>query len=112
MNIRELVPQPLGCETFRRNRLRYIPEVSGCYALATFSGVVLYIGLSNNLRRRMGDHLDNPEKTKQTVFGRAVLFHWTTGENTNQIERTWLNIHSQHEGVYPVLNKIYSPISV
>ena len=111
MNVRELVPQPLDREAFRRNRLRYIPEASGCYVLATFSGVVLYIGLASNIRRRMGQHLDNPEKTGETTFGRAVLFHWTIGNNTNQIERTWLNIHVQHEGIYPILNKIYSPTS-
>jgi excinuclease UvrABC nuclease subunit len=111
MNVRELVPEPSYCEAFKRNRLRYIPDESGCYVLATFSGIVLYIGLTNNIRRRMGEHLDNPEKTGETVFGKAVLFHWTTGKNTNQIERTWLNIHVQHEGVYPTLNKIYSPTS-
>jgi hypothetical protein len=111
MNITELIPRPAECETFRRDRMRYIPEESGCYVLATFLGVVLYIGLTNNLRRRMGEHLDNPQKTAETPLGRAVLFHWALGENTNQIERTWMNLHIQNEGAMPLLNKVYSPVS-
>jgi hypothetical protein len=112
MNIAELIPRPASTETFRRNRQRFVPAEPGCYALTTFLGVVLYIGLSVNLQRRMGEHLDSPEKTKETPLGRAVLFHWTEGANTNQIEHTWLNIHIQQEGTLPILNKIYSPTSV
>lgn len=112
MNIRDLIPSPVGRETFRRDRLRFVPEASGCYALATFQGTVLYIGLTNNLKRRMAEHLDNPEKTAETPLGRPVLFHWIEGENMNQIERTWMNIHIQHEGRQPLLNKIYSPVSI
>jgi hypothetical protein len=111
MNIGELVPQPQESETFRRNRCRYVPESAGCYVLTTFLREVLYIGLTNNLRRRMNEHLDNPHKTAETATGRAVLFHWIANEGTNKIERTWLNIHIQNEGRLPVLNNIYSPVS-
>lgn len=77
--------------------------------LTTFSKEVLYVGLADNLRRRMNQHLDNPTKTDETKLGRAVLFHWIESPDTNKIERTWMNIHIQSEGVLPVLNRFYSP---
>jgi hypothetical protein len=112
MKISELTPCPTQCEPFKRNRERFIPETSGCYVLTTFENVVLYIGLSKNLRRRINEHLDNLEKITVTTHGRAVLFFWIEHKETNKIERTWLNTHIQHEGVLPVLNKVYSPTSV
>jgi hypothetical protein len=112
MNVSELIPQPHQFETFKRNRLRYIPDSSGCYVLATFTKTVLYIGLTVNLRRRMNEHLDNPEKTCELKLGRAVFVFWLECEDINKVERTWLNIHIQHEGKYPELNKMYSPTSV
>jgi hypothetical protein len=60
----------------------------------------------------MNQHLDCPEKTRETSKGRAVLFHWFETEELNKVERTWLNIHIQHEGTLPELNSIYSPTSV
>ena len=109
MNVDELVPQPQHHETFKRYRERFIPEKPGCYVLTTFSKKVLYIGLTNNLRKRMNEHLDSPEKTAETKVGRAVLFCWIESAETNKIERTWMNIHIQCEGVLPELNSIYSP---
>ena len=61
--------------------------------LTTFAGVVLYVGLAENLRRRMNNHLDDPVKVSETTLGRAVLFHWIESEDTNKIERTWMNTH-------------------
>lgn len=109
MNIVELVPQPTSKEAFMRSRERFVPATSGCYVLTTLDGLVLYIGLAENLRRRMGQHLDSPQKTESTKQGRAVFFHWFESIDTRKIERTWLNIHIQHEGVLPELNHVYSP---
>nr|WP_249157761.1 GIY-YIG nuclease family protein [Bradyrhizobium sp. KB893862 SZCCT0404] len=92
-----------------RSRERFVPATSGCYVLTTVDGFVLYVGLAENLRRRLGQHLDNPEKTALTKQGRAVLFHWLESIDTRKIERTWLNIHIQREGVLPELNRVYSP---
>lgn len=111
MNIENLFPAPLYKEVFRLDREKFVPEQTGCYVLTNFSGVVLYIGLAKNLRRRMNDHLKNSEKTKETKFGRAILFHWLISNELNKIERTWLNTHIENEGSLPVLNKIYSPTS-
>jgi len=109
MNISELVPQPTHCEPFKRSRERFVPEKRGCYVLTTFARIVLYVGLADNLRRRMNDHLDDPTKIGETRLGRAVLFHWIESEDTNKVERTWMNTHLVHEGTLPILNKVYSP---
>lgn len=111
MTIGELVPQPVRCESFLRSRCRFVPDASGCYVLTTFLKEVLYLGLAANLRKRMIDHLDSPEKTSPTEKGRAVLFHWLETNDINTVERTWMNIHIQHEGTLPPLNKVYSPVS-
>ncbi len=79
--------------------------------MTSFAKVVLYIGLTNNLRRRMNNHLDSPKKTGGTKIGRAVLFFWIESADTNKIERTWMNIHIQCEGSLPELNSVYSPTS-
>ncbi|SRR6266480_1530616 len=109
MNFDQLNPHPSNVEIFKRSRERFVPTKPGCYVLTTFNGVVLYIGLTENLRRRFGEHLDNPKKTAQTEHGTAFLFHWLETADTYKVERTWLNIHLQNEGVLPELNGIYSP---
>lgn len=109
MNVSELVPQPSHRENFKRYRERFVPEQSGCYVLTTYDGVVLYIGLADSLRRRMNNHLDSSMKTEPTALGKAFWFHWIESHDTNKIERTWMNIHVQHEGTLPILNKVYSP---
>lgn len=113
MNIDELNPKPDEHESFRKDKLRFIPEISGCYSLVTFDKTILYIGLAKNLKRRMQEHLESCTKTSETVDGRAIFFYWIQVEekHLNKIERTWLNIHIQNEGKLPVLNNIYSPVS-
>lgn len=109
MNVADLIPAPTHREPFNRSKERFVPEGAGCYVLSTFEGIILYVGLANNLRRRMKDHLDSSEKTGLTKFGRATLFYWIETPDTNTIERTWLNTHSYTEGSWPVLNKVSSP---
>ncbi len=88
--------------------MRFVPDESGCYVLATFDEDVLYVGLATNLSRRMGQHLDSPEKVNATSLGRAVWFFWVRCDELNKVERTWMNMYAQHHGTFPVLNKIYS----
>ena len=112
MNIAELVPPPQHRDAFRRNRVKYIPNHSGCYVLTSFVGSVLYVGLTNNLRKRMNNHLDDRRKTGVTKDGRAVFFWWLECSEINKVERTWMNIHVQHEGLLPPLNNAYSPVVI
>jgi predicted GIY-YIG superfamily endonuclease len=71
---------------------------------------VLYVGLADNLRRRMRQHLSTPEKTKETPAGRAVLFYWIESAEIHAIERAWMNTHIEHEGALPELNAVFSPV--
>ena len=87
MNIEQLLPPPNSVQMFRRSNVRFVPDVPGCYVLATIGHVVLYIGLANSLRRRMNAHLDNPEKTAETTLGKATLFYWIETPDTNKVER-------------------------
>ena len=59
----------------------------------------------------MDNHLDNPQKTEAGEYGRAIFFYWLESVDINKIERTWLNVHVEHEGRLPVLNSVYSPTS-
>lgn len=109
MNVATLVPEPTRREAFRRNRERFIPNASGCYVLTNFSNEVMYVGLASNLQRRFNQHLDSDQKTSVTALGKAILFWWCETEEVNKVERTWMNIHIQHEGRLPLLNSVYSP---
>lgn len=111
MKLASLVPIPMKYETFRRNREKFVPERSGCYVLTSFSHDVLYVGLAKNLRSRMNNHLDDNEKVAPTSLGRATYFYWFESQEIEKVERTWMNIHIQHEGALPLLNSVYSPIS-
>lgn len=109
MNVEKLDPSVVVWEPFSRNKAKFVPASSGCYALTTFDETVLYLGLATDLRRRFNQHLDNSEKTNATFLGRATKFFWIETADINRVERTWLNIHVHNEGKYPVLNKVYSP---
>jgi hypothetical protein len=111
MNVSALDPFPSMSEPFHRSKLRFLPDGSGCYVLTTFDGTVLYVGLAENVRRRVNQHLDSPEKTSVNPEGRAVLVHWYETTERNKVERTWMNIHNLIEGRLPVLNRAYSPTS-
>ena len=112
MTIDKLVPVPTNRENFKYSSVRFVSEAGGCYVLTTFETVVLYIGQTVNIRRRMRDHLDDPRKTSLTPQGRAFFFYWLEYADIGKLERTWLNIHGEHEPRYPILNSVNSPVSV
>ena len=114
MNLSKLVPAPKNKESFQRSCSKFVPDSCGCYVLTTFNDVVLYVGLATNLRDRMEQHLDDPEKTSPTEKGRAVWFYWIQLRplELERVERTWINIHEQLEAVKPILNSIHSPVRV
>lgn len=110
MRVAELRPAPTEWEPFRRDRLPFVPERSGCYALVSAAGTILYVGLTTRLRARMAQHLDTPGKTEPTPMGRALRFHWLETARLEATERGWLNSHCLVEGALPVLNKVQSPV--
>ena len=112
MNVQCLTPRPTSRENFRRNRQQFIPVAQGCYVLTTFQDVVLYVGLSKDLRRRFGEHLDDPKKTSTTHDGRVFFFYWLECDKLEKIERTWQNECELMDGVLPIMNRTSSPIAI
>lgn len=112
MKVCELIPLPTSKEAFRRAQSRFVSDASGCYVLATFDEIILYVGLAKNLRRRFVQHLDTAEKVAVTAQGRAVWFFWLECEELQKVERTWMNAYLLEHAKLPILNKIYSPTSV
>jgi len=113
MNIQELSPFPMNKVRFNLGSFKIVPRQSGCYALTTFDDNILYIGLAVNLNSRFIQHLDNPEKTKPTIEGKAIWFYYLEYTETNlpKLERSWLNQFSAKHGTRPILNKVDSPIN-
>jgi hypothetical protein len=77
---------------------------------------------------RMGERQPQPARLSATIqipngdlngkahdFGRAREAgrpRPVETEDVNKVERTWMNIHIQHEGTLPLLNGAYSPTAV
>lgn len=112
MNVSQLVPLPERKVAFSLVSVKLLPEVAGCYILATFSGEILYVGLAVNLLQRFKQHRDTPEKCQPTNLGRAHWFYFLTVDKneTYALERDWQNQFSAIHGVLPILNKIDSPV--
>lgn len=85
-----------------------VPSKPGCYMLASFYGDVLYVGMTNNLQRRMEEHLDNSRMMQRTSFGLASWFYFRSlsEECLYQTERHLLSRYKFKEGQLPPLNRI------
>ena len=112
MKIEQLNPKVSNKVQFSLKDRKFVPCTAGCYALTTFEGDVLYVGLTENFNRRFVQHRDTDEKRNPTAHGRAFWFYYLTADlkEINRIERSWLNQHITAHGVLPVLNKVSSPI--
>lgn len=113
MKVDTLIPLPKDKVSFKLASYKFVPEVMGCYVLSTFGNDILYIGLSEKLKSRFQQHLENPGKINPTIEGRAIWFYYVTYDPKNlpQLERTWLNQFVALHGRLPILNKVNSPIS-
>jgi len=113
MRIIELMPSPTERVGFSRSEYRKVPQVSGCYVLATFLSDILYVGRTVNLHDRFQQHLDDPEKTQPTSDGKAIWFYYLPWEESGieVLENTWLNDYEIHNGRLPILNKKRASIS-
>ena len=112
MRINQLVPQLDKQVEFSLRYRRFIPKEAGCYALAAYNDEVLYLGLTEDLHRRFAQHRNGKEKCSKTPQGTAFWFYYLTCpmKELNRIERSWLNQHEELHGVWPVLNKVFSPV--
>lgn len=113
MKVDRLKPLPDKRTQFAWSHHVIAPEQPGCYALATYSGEVLYVGLAtSSVRDRMGIHLDTPKKRKANVLGAAFWFYYLVCNpaEVNAVERGWMNQTIMEDGAIPLLNSVYSPL--
>ena len=113
MNVNKLRPLPELKTEFSWSSHGEIPTKPGCYALVTYSGLVLYVGLATgSIAGRVGSHLDTPEKWKAGPLGAPFWCYYTVreGSEVDLIERGWMNQAMLEDGEMPYLNKVYSPV--
>lgn len=112
MNVMDLVPAVEGRVQFNLRCRKFVPKQVGCYALATFQGYLLYVGMTDNLCRRFAEHRDCSPKRKATPKGCAFWFYYLTCEEQQKcrIERTWINSYLEVHGELPHFNCVNSPV--
>jgi len=96
---------------FEFSKLNNVPETYGCYIISNFNNEIMYIGKATNLRGRMTNHLDTPEKNKKTRLGKAYWFSYKISKNEfeiSKLERGWLNDYELKNGELPIFNKIHA----
>src|SRR6266404_5435535 len=104
MKIDRLCPSAQRKAQFARSHQGIVPDQPGCYALVTYSGDVLYVGLAaDSIRDRMGAHLDTPAKRKAGPHGAPYWFYYVlcTAPEVNAIERGWMNQAILEDGDMP-----------
>ena len=116
MKVSRLIPPCKGKVLFSREKLREVPDESGCYVLSNHHEEIMYVGQTGQtagrtLRARMEEHLDSPEKTAATKLGASFWFHYLVAERSrlNRIELGWYHRHEEVEGKHPILNKQRPP---
>lgn len=113
MRVGRLTPTPDQKTRFAWSHHVTVPDQPGCYALATYSGDVLYVGLATvSIQSRMGNHLDSEAKRDGTHLGVPFWFYYIVRTDTPvaSIERGWMNQAVLEDGEMPPLNKVYSPL--
>ena len=112
MKVDQLIPLPTKKCVFTLSHYKRIPNAVGCYIISNYENDIIYVGLSNNLQRRFCQHLENPDKTSIGIYGRPTWYYYLfSSENElEKIERTWLNQYQNVHGCMPVLNKVASPL--
>lgn len=111
MEIEDLGEPILTRVEFSKMKIPLIPKVSGVYILTTYFHSILYIGVSNNLQRRIIEHLSNPIKLNLTPLGKVywLFFKQCPQKEYRRRERGWILQHQLFEGVLPYFNKIEAP---
>jgi hypothetical protein len=113
MRVECLTPYPDQKTQFAWSCHVTVPDQPGCYALVTYGGNILYVGLATtSIRSRMGSHLDTDAKRKGSGLGVPFWFYYLVramGE-VAPIERGWMNQSILQDGEMPPLNKVYSPL--
>lgn len=107
MKVAELEPAMDAKVSFDPRFSVQVPDVPGCNILASIYDDVLYIGETNSLNRRMGEHLDDPRMNRRTYLGVASWFYFVKVpcDKTFPTEQSMLTQHKYQELRRPPLNR-------
>ena len=109
MNIQDLPPPRLEKASFLLQKKILIPATTGLYILHNFSGEVLYIGHSNNLQRRFGEHIYSTKKQQMTPSGKVFWFSYGIHKQAKDLEKGFLAQAVLMDGYLPYFNSILPP---
>lgn len=111
MLVSSLTPKPEGKVRFDLSCLNECPDKSGCYAIVTSDGTILYIGQAVNICRRMEDHRNDTKKCGETPHGKGFWFYYLLCPEIelDSLERGWVNEYRIKMGELPFFNKINPP---
>jgi hypothetical protein len=113
MKVERLKPQAEHRTKFAWSHYVALPTAPGCYALVTYGGDVLYVGLATtSIRNRVEAHLDSALKRQGTEIGVPFWVDYVVRPRAevNRIERGWMNVAILEDGDIPPLNRVYSPL--
>jgi hypothetical protein len=113
LKVSVLAPSVQARVRFSLRDRKQVPPSSGCYALTSLEGDVLYVGLATNLSSRLCQHREDDSKRNPIRGVSAVWFYFTQVSrfNLRRVERGWMNQYMDQHAELPPLNKVYSPIS-
>ena len=106
-----LNPPTSGKVEFSYSSSHSTPLESGCYALTTFDGTILYIGQAVNICNRMEQHLDS-DKNVKTRWGVPYWLYYKLCPvyELDNLETGWVNEYKiKSRGELPYFNKINPP---
>ena len=108
MKSSNIQPAMSGKVPFHYQNLNQVPARAGCYLLTNMEEEILYIGKTQSLSRRMGEHLNDPRMTGNTPLGFPTWFYYVTlyPHQTATIEQSMLSQHRYHTGMLPTLNRV------
>jgi hypothetical protein len=112
LKVDQLAPRVANRVRFSLREQKLVPSAPGCYALVSLDEEVLYLGLTNNLSRRLAEHCESRVKRAPVNGRKAMWFHYVPVEKLKlgRVERGWMNQYLQLHGRLPPLNRVFSPV--
>ena len=108
MKVQDCSPTMQSRVMFSRRSIAFTPTVAGCYCFANIYDDILYIGQTDNLRRRLSQHLDDPRMTGGTSLGLVSWLYYVELPNHDLriMEQKLIGDYHFKEGVLPPLNRV------
>ena len=108
MKVPDCSPALQSRVVFSRRSIAFTPSTAGCYCFANIYDDVLYIGQTDCLQRRLGQHLDDPRMTSKTSLGLVSWFYYVEipDRELRTTEQKLVGDYQLKEGELPPLNRI------